>query len=62
MHKYADYRFCNFILGIKYFIVGLLPIIIMPNSLKKKKSPAVDNSQKLIADKTPDVTVNEVVK
>lgn len=35
---------------------------IMPNTLKKKKSPPVDNSQKLMADKTPDVTVNEVVK
>ncbi|WP_447642488.1 MULTISPECIES: DNA translocase FtsK 4TM domain-containing protein [Chitinophagaceae] len=34
----------------------------MPNTLKKKKSPTVDNSGKLMADKTPDVTVNEVVK
>lgn len=40
----------------------MLPIIIMANTLKKKKSPEVDNSQKFIADKTPDVTVNEVVK
>ncbi|MFT4202751.1 MAG: DNA translocase FtsK 4TM domain-containing protein [Chitinophagaceae bacterium] len=34
----------------------------MPNTLKKKKGSAVDNTQKLMADKTPDVTVNEVVK